>query len=60
MRVSISFLFAAAIAVVTASNVVDLTPDNFDDVVGTGKPALVEFFAPWWYVHFYDILPICA
>jgi protein disulfide-isomerase A6 len=47
MRVSISFLFAAAIAVVTASNVVDLTPDNFDDVVGTGKPALVEFFAPW-------------
>ncbi|KAI0071063.1 protein disulfide isomerase [Panus rudis PR-1116 ss-1] len=30
-----------------ASNVIDLTPENFDSVVGQGKPALVEFFAPW-------------
>ncbi|THH17252.1 hypothetical protein EUX98_g9166 [Antrodiella citrinella] len=30
-----------------ASNVIDLTPDNFHDIVGKGKPALVEFFAPW-------------
>jgi len=30
-----------------ASNVLDLTPDNFHDVIGKGKPALVEFFAPW-------------
>lgn len=31
-----------------ASAVVDLVPDNFDDVVlKSGKPALVEFFAPW-------------
>lgn len=27
------------------SNVVDLTPENFDSVVLAGKPALVEFFA---------------
>ncbi|BFZ59479.1 hypothetical protein YB2330_000489 [Saitoella coloradoensis] len=30
-----------------ASNVVDLTPSNFDEIVGSGKPALVEFYAPW-------------
>ncbi|KAL9101150.1 MAG: hypothetical protein Q9163_003552 [Psora crenata] len=31
-----------------ASSVLDLVPDNFDDVVlKSGKPALVEFFAPW-------------
>ncbi|KAF2433355.1 disulfide isomerase [Tothia fuscella] len=30
------------------SAVIDLIPSNFDDVVLTsGKPALVEFFAPW-------------
>jgi hypothetical protein len=27
---------------VTASNVIELTPSNFDDVVGSGKPALVR------------------
>ena len=31
-----------------ASSVLDLVPDNFDDIVlNSGKPALVEFFAPW-------------
>jgi len=31
-----------------ASAVLDLIPDNFDKVVlNSGKPALVEFFAPW-------------
>ncbi|KAI0783773.1 protein disulfide isomerase [Abortiporus biennis] len=30
-----------------ASNVLELTPDNFDEHVGKGQPALVEFFAPW-------------
>ncbi|KZT07109.1 protein disulfide isomerase [Laetiporus sulphureus 93-53] len=42
-------LFAAALTVggALASNVIDLVPDNFDEVVGQGKPALVEFFAPW-------------
>lgn len=47
----VSQLFTAALAVVGAnavSAVVDLTPSNFDSLVLTsGKPALVEFFAPW-------------
>ncbi|KAF8896355.1 protein disulfide isomerase [Infundibulicybe gibba] len=44
------YLFLAAlIAGASASNVIDLTPDNFDTVIGQGKPGLVEFFAPWWY-----------
>lgn len=30
--------------------VIDLTPDNFDEYVNGGKHALVEFYAPWWYV----------
>jgi len=35
-------------AIASASGVIDLTPSNFDDVVlKSGKPALVEFFAPW-------------
>ncbi|KAJ7170695.1 protein disulfide isomerase [Mycena crocata] len=46
MRLSVS-LFAAAIAAVSASNVLELTPANFDSVIGQGKPGLVEFFAPW-------------
>jgi len=40
-------LIAALIAGVTASNVVDLNSDTFDNVIGKGKPGLVEFFAPW-------------
>lgn len=31
-----------------ASSVINLTPKNFDEIVfESGKPALVEFFAPW-------------
>lgn len=31
-----------------ASSVLDLIPENFDNIVlKSGKPALVEFFAPW-------------
>lgn len=30
-----------------ASEVIDLIPSNFDSIVLAGKPALVEFFAPW-------------
>lgn len=43
------FALAALAAVVAAkSAVLDLAPNNFDDVVlKSGKPALVEFFAPW-------------
>lgn len=41
------FAAAATLGGVWASNVIELDPDNFDSVVGQGKPALVEFFAPW-------------
>ena len=41
--VGLSFLSCTA-----ASSVLDLTPSNFDSVVlNSGKPSLVEFFAPW-------------
>ena len=35
---------AAVLSVGTAlaSNVLELTPDNFDSIIGQGKPALVE------------------
>lgn len=42
MRFSISLFVGALVATVAASNVADLTPDNFDKVVGQGVPALVE------------------
>ncbi|KAF2873763.1 thioredoxin-like protein [Massariosphaeria phaeospora] len=35
-------------ALTAAEAVVDLSPSNFDSIVlNSGKPALVEFFAPW-------------
>jgi len=47
----LSQLLTATLALVggsAASAVIDLIPSNFDDVVlKSGKPALVEFFAPW-------------
>jgi hypothetical protein len=40
------FSLASLLALVTASNVLDLTPENFDkEILKSGKPALVEFFA---------------
>ncbi|KAG6062977.1 Protein disulfide-isomerase erp38 [Claviceps aff. humidiphila group G2b] len=44
-----SFVLATLTAVAAAgSAVIDLTPANFDQVVlKSGKPTLVEFFAPW-------------
>lgn len=40
------FSLASLLALATASNVLDLTPENFDkEVLRSGKPALVEFFA---------------
>ncbi|KAH7884731.1 protein disulfide isomerase [Phlebopus sp. FC_14] len=47
MRLSFSLFIAGLLASVTASNVLELGPDNFDSVIGKGKPGLVEFFAPW-------------
>lgn len=47
----LSYLLLSAFAVLganAASSVLDLIPDNFDNIVlKSGKPALVEFFAPW-------------
>lgn len=44
-----NLLFAGLASLVLAneSKVIDLIPKNFDSIVLTGKPALVEFFAPW-------------
>jgi len=45
-----SFIVLAGLAALAAarSAVMDLKPDNFDAVVlRSGKPTLVEFFAPW-------------
>src|SRR6478609_4746562 len=44
-----SFVLGALAATVAAkSAVIELLPSNFDDIVlKSGKPALVEFFAPW-------------
>ncbi|CAJ2507795.1 Uu.00g089810.m01.CDS01 [Anthostomella pinea] len=44
-----SFVLAGLAAAVAAkSAVLDLVPGNFDDIVlKSGKPTLVEFFAPW-------------
>lgn len=44
-----SYLLTLLITLTTAASAVkDLVPDNFDKVVlKSGKPALVEFFAPW-------------
>lgn len=51
MLFRISHLLAASLAFLgtnAAGGVVDLQPSNFDEIVlKSGKPALVEFFAPW-------------
>lgn len=47
MRFSLPLFLSSLLAAVTASNVLELGPDNFDAVIGKGKPGLVEFFAPW-------------
>jgi len=42
MRFSFTLFLSALAAGASASNVLDLGPDNFDTVIGKGKPALVE------------------
>lgn len=46
-----SYIFSFLLTITAAASgsaVIDLTPSNFDSVVlKSGKPALVEFFAPW-------------
>lgn len=48
VRLSHLLFTSFAILGANASAVIDLIPSNFDDIVlKSGKPALVEFFAPW-------------
>ena len=42
MLLSLSLVTSLLLAGAEASNVLTLTPGNFSDVVGTGKPGLVE------------------
>jgi protein disulfide-isomerase A6 len=42
MRFSLFAVATALFGGALASNVVDLDPDNFDTLIGKGKPALVE------------------
>ncbi len=42
-----SLLSFSLLYVVEASNVLELTPDNFDQFIGKEAPALVEFYASW-------------
>lgn len=42
MRFSLGLSFLATATLALASNVLELTPDNWDEHVGQGKPALVE------------------
>jgi len=44
MKLSFVVVSSFFTAIVTASNVVELTPDNFDNIIGQGKPALVELY----------------
>jgi protein disulfide-isomerase A6 len=44
---AVLLLVVALVVAASASNVVDLTPDNFDKVVDGSKGVFVEFFAPW-------------
>jgi protein disulfide-isomerase A6 len=40
-------IFALLLVAVSASDVLKLEPDTFDQHIGLDQPALVEFFAPW-------------
>jgi protein disulfide-isomerase A6 len=48
IKISKLFLGLSLIGASLAEAVLELTPDNFDDVVlKSSTPSLVEFFAPW-------------
>jgi len=44
---TIALILVAWLAVASASDVLTLTPENFDEHVGGDQPILVEFYAPW-------------
>lgn len=41
-------VLAAVVALAVASNVVELTPDNFDQYVDGSRDSFIEFYAPWY------------
>jgi len=45
LLVAVLAIFQSSFA--RASDIIELTPDNFDTVVGHNEAVLVEFFAPW-------------
>jgi len=48
MKAVLALALLCAVAIASASSVVELTPDNFDTVVDGSKSVFVEFFAPWY------------
>jgi hypothetical protein len=60
---SVSSLLLATLALAEgSSDVIDLTPANFNSVVSPEKLILVEFFAPWYtvllFLFFTEISPV--
>jgi len=61
--VQLRAIFLSSVALLStgyASSVKILSPSNFDDVVFSGVPSLVEFFAPWCGRRLDDIFDIVA
>ena len=47
MRLVGVLALALLASIACASDVVDLTPENFDTLVDGSRPAFLEFYAPW-------------
>jgi len=46
MKSSFSLLLMSLLASTVSADVVELTPDNFDDMTA-GKTVMIKFLAPW-------------
>lgn len=44
---SVIVLLAAVVVIANAAGVMELTPDNFDNVVDGSRGVFIKFFAPW-------------